>query len=383
MYINLPKINFDIFNYIRIFLMYKYKDVVCKTPHFENSQIINLSNKLNLTNKIYSIYNLFNLETFIDQICLKYNTHNNILYQTSSHKLYYYYCECLHHNIFQNLFMPNKTYSILCMTNHDQIIPLKHMSQILYPETTFNDISSDFQNNFHEMTNIQNFIDYCNNFTNMYNFIIIDLNIESQSKFSMEEMILLYFCYLVNILSTNGSCIIRLPFPKTMLCKRITLELLCFIGNCFQYVVLLKPVCSKYFEPEFYLLCRNFQKTFYRTKYMNLSLSLFQNIVYKPEEKNVYSFLNFTIPLFYQCKLNDLLNQFLYEYVECLQQIYNYHIHFDKSKLDLQTKKRVLKSKQWINNYSVIHKYTNNTLQKQEIEQILYDIVNVIQLCSD
>lgn len=383
MYINLPKMNFDIFNNIRIFLLYKYKDVIHNTPYFINSQIINLTNKLNIIHKHFAIFNLFNLESFIEQLCLKYNTHNNILYQTSSHKLYYYYCECLQHNIFQNLFLPNKTYSILCMTNHEQIIPINHVLQILYPKTIFQDNSNNFYNNFQQITNIQHFIEYCNNFTNVYNFMIIDLNIESQTKFSMEEIILLYFCYLVNILSTNGSCIIRLPFPKNMLCKRITLELLCFIGNCFQNVILLNPLCSKHFEPEFYLLCRNFQKTFYRTKYMNLSLSLFQNILYKPQDKHVFSFLNFTIPLFYQCKLNDLLNQFLYEYIECLQQIYNYHIHYDKSKLDLQSKKRVLKAKQWINNYSIVHKYTKNSLQKQEIEQIIHDIVNVIDLCGE
>ena len=382
MYLNLPKMNFDVFNNIRIFLMYKYTDMMHKTPYFVNAQIINLSNKLDLTRKNYSIYNLFNLESFIDQVAVKYNTNNTKLYQTIHHKFYYFYCEFLHHQIFNMLFLNNKTYSILCMTNHDKNIPFKHILDTLYPTSTFKE-SCYFQNNFSEISIINNFIQYCNAFTNAYHFIIIDLDIKAQSRYSMEELILLYFCYLVNILSSNGSCIIRLPFPKTMLCKRITLELLCFIGNCFQHVVLLNPLCSKHFEPEFYLLCRNFQKTFYRAKYMNLSLSLFQNIIYKPEGKNVYSFLNFTIPLFYQCKLNDLLNQFLYEYIECLQQIYNYHIHFDKNKLDLQCKKRVLRAKHWINSYSVIHKHGNNSLQKQEIQQLLHDIVNVIELCYD
>ena len=74
MYINLPKMNFDIFNNIRIFLMYKYKDVIHKTPYFVNSQIINLYNKLNKICKYNTIYNLFNLEFFIDQIALKFNT---------------------------------------------------------------------------------------------------------------------------------------------------------------------------------------------------------------------------------------------------------------------------------------------------------------------
>ena len=290
MYINLPKMNFDIFNNIRIFLMYKYKDVIHKTPYFVNSQIINLYNKLNKICKYNTIYNLFNLEFFIDQIALKFNTQNSELYQTTSHTLYYYYCECLHHNIFQNVFMSDKSYTILCMTNHEKIIPMAHILRILYPNTHFEDKSQDFQNNFNNITSINNFIHYCNNFTNTYNMIIIDLDVKDNHNYCMEELILLYFCYLVNILATNGSCIIRLPFPKTMICKRITLELLCFISNCFQTVILLNPLCSKHFEPEFYLLCRHFQKTFYRNKYINLSLSLFQNIVYKPVDKYVFSF---------------------------------------------------------------------------------------------
>ena len=77
---------------------------------------------------------------------------------------------------------------------------INHVLQILYPKAIFQDNSNNFYNNFQQITNIQHFIEYCNNFTNVYNFMIIDLNIESQTNFSMEEMILLYFCYLVNML---------------------------------------------------------------------------------------------------------------------------------------------------------------------------------------
>ena len=165
--------------------------------------------------------------------------------------------------------------------------------------------------------------------------------------------------------------------------KVLTLELFTLLSNCFQYVSILNPQCSSSYQPHFYLLCRNLQKSFYKSKYMNISLSLYQNILYKPIDKEVYSILQLTIPLFYKNKLNDLINQFLYDYVETLQQIYNFHIHYDKNKIDLQCKKRILKAKQWIHNFSVVHHQTCNSLQIQEINQILCDIINVIELCNE
>lgn len=376
MYINLPNFNFDIFHNIRIFLIYKYPDIIEKNIQ-SNLQMCKINKQLKTIPTYSNIFNLFDLKYYINQLAIKFNVHNNELYKTSSHELYYYYCECIQHPIFRNLFFTNR-YEVLNITKKN--IPLMNIFKNLYPKTHFVESNNIFTS-FHETCTINHFINCCSTYVNYFNFVVIDLDYNELEKYSIDEVIIIYFCYLLNILATNGSCIINFYFSKNMSYKPLTFELFALLSNSFQYVSLLTPQCSSMYEPQFYFLCRNLQKSFYKTKYMNTSLSLFQNIIYKPENKEVYSILHLTIPLFYKNKLLDLFNQFLYEYTECLQQIYNFHIHYDRNKLDTQSKKRILKAKQWINNYSVVHKH--NSLQSQEINQILYDIINVIELCYE
>lgn len=379
MYINLPKLNFDIFNNIRVFLLYRYPDIIEKDIQI-NEQSNKITNKLNSMNVNKTILDLFDLKQYVNQLAMKFNVPNNHLYKTNTPELYYYYCECLQHAIFKNSFMQN-TYSVLKITNKS--IPLINILNKLYPMSTFIEESNIGVECFKDVCSINNFIQCSSNYVNSFNFIVIDLEYEVNPMYSVEETILMYFCYVLNILASNGSCIINFYFYKNMTHKVLTIELLTLLSNCFQYVSILNPQCSSSYQPHFYLLCRNLQKSFYKSKYMNISLSLYQNILYKPIDKEVYSILQLTIPLFYKNKLNDLINQFLYDYVETLQQIYNFHIHYDKNKIDLQCKKRILKAKQWIHNFSVVHHQTCNSLQVQEINQILCDIINVIELCNE
>ena len=385
MYINLPKINFDIFNYLRIFPIYHDKDEKVNIVTNDSILISKLLHKLNLIKHNYKIYELFYLKEYIKSIITKYNTYSYLLMDEKSQNLYYYYCECFQHPIFTNLFLPKKQYNILTISNSLTTIPYYNILNILYPSTDFTDHSyENFPIDFKEINTIDYFLKYCNNYYCNYNFIVLDLDFRKKDNILQnEELILVYFSYIINILATNGSCIIKMEFSQFADYNTTTFELLSLIISSFQHVSMFTPICCKSFDPSYYLLCRNFQKTFYKSKYINLSLSLFQNIIFKNKNQKILSFLNFTIPLYYKNKLNDLIMQFIYELVETLQQIYNYHINFDQNKIDMQHKKRIYRAKQWINNYSIIHKYTINTIQNEEVMQVLNDIINVIELCNE
>ena len=371
----LPKIHIDIFNNLRTFFVFQNR---FNFSLLESNHTTLIESALTSLKHNEQIYNLFHLVYFVKYLISRSSD--------SIYSIHYFnYCEILQHPTLINSFDEFRNYNVLVINNtnitNSLKEPLEAILKSLYPKSHFN-ISNQFNTSIDRITDIHSFINYCNLHNNYYDFVILDAQTKCQS-FNHDEQLLIYFCYIMNILKSNGSCIIKFETPKHPTDKLIKFEILSLLSNAFQEVTLINPTCDKTYNPSYYLLCKSIQKTFYRQKYMNLSLSLYQNIIFKDTNKRVYSFLSCLIPLYYRNKVNDILNQIIFEYLDCLQQIYNYHIHFDKTKIDQQLKKRMLKAKHWITNYSVVHKNAYQSLQCEEIKQVMIEMINVLEICND
>ena len=451
MYSQLPYIYIDLPNNIRTFLnyttydnLYKQNDIIVFYIDRIISSIELLNNKGNQVKVCMPDF----IRNALAKSLKKYNqTCDTFLFgkdtytksgQTSLQQIqqYFEYSELIQNDIFGDCFTKHirslnnqnvrKKVVYCVMRNHEKNLQIDKILNKCFPGVQLNKICNHIDFDQMNLVDPNVFLHIASSYKDTYDFIVLDIeyalndfktgmtydnsqNNVSMPQFSNEEHLLLYLCFILNILRRKGSCILKIPCP---LLSSLQSEICAICSSVFEHVILNTPLCHDVANNTYYLLCYGYKRNHIEHRIFDLTHSIYNNIIFKPNGKYINSLLRVNIPLYYQTRLNEVFVCFLYKYLDTLTLHYNMNTSTSLQRVESFNRKNVMKANQWLNNYifnqreerekhinftshtnndynednMVIHKRGKDVCatenDRSEIRTILDEVINIVDVCS-
>jgi hypothetical protein len=205
-----------------------------------------------------------------------------------------------------------------------------------------------------------------------YHFIFV----EAKPCTNLNEYVISLIDILILILKNqmcNGTCIIKINY----IFHKPVVDMLYILSSLFSKTYIIKPSSSNIATFDKYIVCKNYQNNNANT----IKLNYYKLVIFlkKLENKHVVSLLDFEMPYYFTCKIDDINIIYGQQQLESLDLMENILKNKNKEdKIEIIKKSNIQKAVAWCEKYNIpcnkFSEKTNIFLPIQKGENILADL---------